>query len=96
METKIDRSFPCLVFLLKRISEQSYELPNTSGSDFVFFSPSIGLKHDPKYTPARDPEKQSGLLPKGRTNSCQSVEGSGLCCSGLPGSTGVPRTCCSA
>jgi len=75
METKIDRSFPCLVFLPKRISEQSYELPNTSGSGFVFFSPSIGLKHDPQYTPARDQEKQSGALPKGRTDFSRSVGG---------------------
>ena len=60
METKIDRSFPCLVFLPKRISEQSYELPKTSGSDYVFFSPSIGLKHDPQYTPARDGRSRAG------------------------------------
>ena len=74
METQIDRSFPCLVPLPKRISEQSYD-PKTFGSDSVFFSPSTGLKHDPQYTPARDEEKQSGALPKGRTNFSQSVGG---------------------
>jgi hypothetical protein len=73
METKIDRSFPCLVLLPKRNSEQGYELPKTFGSDYVFFSPSIGLKHDPQYAPE---EKQSGALPKGRTNFFLSVEGS--------------------
>ena len=83
METKIDRSFPCLVFLPKRISEQSYELPKTFRSDYVFFSPSTGLKHDPQYTPARDREKQSGALPKGRTDFSQSV--GGLLSEGQPG-----------
>jgi hypothetical protein len=76
METKIDRSFPCLVLLPKRNSEQGYELPKTLGSDYVFFSPSIGLKHDPQYAPSQNEEKQSGALPKGRTNFFQSVEGS--------------------
>ena len=74
MERNIDRSFPCLVFLPKRISEQSYELPKTSES--VFFSPSIGFKQDdPQYTPAPDREIQSGALPKGRTDFSQSVGG---------------------
>jgi hypothetical protein len=76
MERNIDRSFPCLVFLPKRISEQSHELLKTSESDYVFFSPSIGFKQDdPQYTPAPDREKQSGALPKGRTDFSQSVGG---------------------
>ena len=74
METKIDRSFPCLVFLAERFSEPSHELPRTSESDYVFFSPSIGLKQDhPQCTPARDRENQSGALPKGRANFSESV-----------------------
>ena len=64
MEAKIDRSFPCLVFLAERFSKPSQEFSRTSESGFIFFSPSIGLKqHDPRCTPAPDREKQSGALP---------------------------------
>jgi len=74
MEEKIDRSFPCLVFLTERFSKPSYEFSRTSESDFVFFSPSIGLKqHDPQCTPVRDREKQPGALPKGRTDFSHSA-----------------------
>jgi hypothetical protein len=76
METKIDRSFPCLVFLAKRHSDPSHELQRTSEFDYVFFSPSVGLKQDdPKCTPARDRQKQSGALPKGRTDFSHSAGG---------------------
>ena len=70
METKIDRSFPCLVFLAERLSKPSNDLSRTPESDYVFFSPSIGLKRDdPQGTLARDREKQSDALPKERTVS---------------------------
>jgi hypothetical protein len=59
METRIDRSFPCLVFLAERLSKPSHDLSRTPESDYVFFSPSIGLKR----------EKQSDALPKERTVS---------------------------
>ena len=63
MQTKIDRSFPCLVFLAKRCSEQNHELSKTSESDYVFFSPSISLKqHDPQCTRARAREDSAGGL----------------------------------
>jgi len=76
METKIDRSFPCLVFLPKGLSDPSHELPRTSESDYIFFSPSMSLKpDDPQYTLARDREKQSGALPKGRTDFSHSAGG---------------------
>ena len=76
METRIDRSFPCLVFLAERFSKPSDEFSRTSESDFVFFSPSIALKqHDPQRTPELDQEKQSGALPKGRTDFSRSVGG---------------------
>jgi hypothetical protein len=84
MQTKIDRSFPCLVFLAERLSEPSHELSRTSESDYVFFSPSIGLNQDhPQCTPARDREKQSGALPKGRTDFSHS--GGGLLSEGQSG-----------
>jgi hypothetical protein len=58
MESKIDRSFPCLVLLATRLSEPSDELPRTSGTDYVFFSPSISLKlDDPQYAPVPAREK---------------------------------------
>jgi len=70
METKIDRSFPCLVFLAERLSKPSNDLSRTPESDYVFFSPSIDRKQDdPQCTPARDREKQAGALPKGRADS---------------------------
>ena len=64
MEAKIDRSFPCLVPLAERFSKPSHEFSRTPESDFIFFSPSIGLKQqDPQCTPAPDSEKQTGALP---------------------------------
>jgi hypothetical protein len=65
METKIDRSFPCLVFLAKRLSDQCRELPKASESDYVFSSPSIGPKQDVPQTTARQRQKGLGALPKG-------------------------------
>jgi len=86
METKIDRSFPCLVFLAERLSKPSHDLSRTPESDYVFFSPSIGLKRDdPQCALARDREKQSDALPKERTVS-HSVGGllSECQCGGYP------------
>ena len=75
METKIDRSFPCLVFLAERLSKPSDNLSRTSESDYVFFSPSISLKRDdPQCTLARDREKQSDALPNARTGTVQDAE----------------------
>lgn len=44
MAAKSDRSFPCLLWLSERFSEQSHELQQRPESDYVFFSPAMSLK----------------------------------------------------
>ena len=66
MGTKSDRNFPCLLCLSERFSEQqSHELQTRPESDYVFFTPAIGLKqHDAR---SLDPESQRGAFLKGHT-----------------------------
>jgi hypothetical protein len=44
MAMKSDRSFPCLLWLSERFSEQSHEIQERPESDYVFFSPAVGRK----------------------------------------------------
>ena len=65
MEMKSVRSFPFFVCLTEGLPEQSREFPKTSESDYVFFTPAIGLKqHDAR---SLAPESQRGAFLKGHT-----------------------------
>ena len=63
MAMKSDRSFPCLLWLSERFSEQSHEIQERPESDYVFFSPPVGRKQ--RDARSLSLESGSGALPKG-------------------------------
>ena len=63
MAMKSDRSFPCLLWLSERFSEQSHEIQERPESDYVFFSPAVGRKQ--RDARSLSLEGRSGGLPKG-------------------------------
>lgn len=61
MAAKSDYGFPCFL-LSERFSEKSHELQHRPGSDYVFFSPAMGLKES--NARSLNLESLGGALPK--------------------------------
>jgi len=61
MGAKSDRSFPCILSSSQRFSEQRHVLQEPE-SDYVFFSPVIGLKQNGARS--LDLESRCGALPE--------------------------------
>ena len=73
MAMKSDRSFPCLLWLSERFSEQSHGIQERPESDYVFFSPAVGRKQ--RDARSLNLESRSGALPKGEAGSSSEAYG---------------------
>ena len=73
MAMKSDRSFPCLLWLSERFSEQSHEIQERPESDFVFFSPAVGRKQ--RNARSLSLESRCGAHPKGEAGYSEEAYG---------------------
>ena len=62
MAPKSDRSFPCFSWLSERSSEQGHEIPESPGSDYVFFNPATDFEQSNERS--LNCTNQCGALPK--------------------------------